>query len=123
MAASMDCGHALIGAAQVPLRGHSVLYVGLSLADLILTHTLLFRTSAPDLEFVEWNPVANAILQGGGFAGMLLFKLTLILFVLGICQWIARSRLDVAKRVIRFGLAAVSTIVIYSATLLMKFSG
>jgi hypothetical protein len=91
-----------------------LLFVGLSLADLVLTWWLLSRTSG---QVYESNPVAHWCLAQHGWLGMLGFKTGLVLLVIGLAAIIARFRPRVAGRVLGFGCAALALVVFYSVSL------
>ena len=98
-----------------PLEGETVLFLIASVLDLCLTFVLLTH---PEIEFVESNPLARYFLYGWGIEGMIVFKFLLVGFITAMCHFIARTRLDVARRVLRFGVVAVSAVVVYSLGLL-----
>ena len=98
-----------------PLEGETVLFLVASILDFCLTFVLLTH---PQIEFLESNPLARYLLYGWGVQGMIVFKFLLVAFITLTCHYIARTRLDVARRVLRFGVLAVSAVVVYSLGLL-----
>src|SRR5262245_45526297 len=65
----------------------TILFVIVSVLDALMTWHLLTHDGAA---FVESNPVARYFIYGWGLKGMVGFKLTLVIIVAAICQWIAR---------------------------------
>ena len=99
-----------------PLLRSTLLFAIVSALDLIMTWTLLTHD---EMVFVESNPVARYFLYGWGLLGMLYFKLSIVSFVAILCQVIARSRMDIARRLLYFATATVSAVVLYSLGLML----
>lgn len=70
-------------------------------------HIWLFFAAVCDVLFtllvlrsggIELNPLANAVLDLGGFPAMTVFKVLCLVALVVACEWIARSRFDTAHR-------------------------
>src|SRR3954453_14118100 len=72
--------------------------VCLQLADLICTYLLL--EGGQRLDVYEANPLARTILDGGGWAGMTLFKLSLTAVIISAALLTSRRRPAVAVRLL-----------------------
>ena len=73
--------------------------------------------------FREGNPVAGFFFARWNIAGMVAFKFGMVAFVSVIAQWIARSRIETARWLLRVGTLAVTVVVLYSLTLYLKSFG
>jgi len=105
----------------LPLEGETRLFILASTLDVLMTNFLINHASvASHLLFVESNPVARYFLDSWGFDGVIYFKFGLVAFVSLICQVIARSRVDLARRVLYFATALVVSVVAYSALLMVQ---
>jgi hypothetical protein len=111
----------LIARYSVPLEFEILLFALVSSLDLFFTWQLLTHdsTNAP-FAFVESNPLAQYFLYGWGFSGLAFFKFSLVAVVAVVCQIIARRKIHVARRLLRFGTLAVFAVVAYSVTLLIQ---
>ncbi|MGQ0637113.1 MAG: DUF5658 family protein [Planctomycetaceae bacterium] len=106
---------------SVPLEFETLLFAVVSSLDLLFTWQLLtHETETSAFAFVESNPLAEYFLCGWGFSGLAFFKFSLVGVVAVVCQVIARRKIDVARRLLRFGTLAVFAVVAYSATLLIQ---
>jgi hypothetical protein len=90
------------------------LFTLLSLADLSLTWYLLRHS---DGAIYEGNPVARQFLDTYGWAGLAAFKAAAVLLCAGVCLTIARRRPRTAGRVLAFGCATLTGVVLYSCCL------
>jgi hypothetical protein len=90
-----------------------VWFVFVSTLDIVFTAIVLHSGGK------EVNPLANSVLMTWGLPGLVIFKFTLVLVVIGCCELLARQRDPVGRFVARFavGISAVP-IVIASAQLL-----
>jgi hypothetical protein len=105
----------------LPLEGETGLFIAASTLDVMMTYFLInHATVASNLLIVESNPVARYFMDSWGFPGVIYFKFGLVAFVSLICQVIARSKVDVARRVLYFATALVASVVVYSALLLVQ---
>ncbi|MFN0056590.1 MAG: DUF5658 family protein [Planctomycetales bacterium] len=104
---------------RLPLEREMLLFCLASLLDFLLTRQLLTDEGSHYL-FMESNPVARYFLMGWGLRGLIYFKAVTVAFVIVICQIIARERLDVARRLLRFALLAAMAVVAYSAVLMLR---
>lgn len=99
----------------LPLESECSFFLLLSTLDVLFTYFLLRQGS-----FQEANPIARYFIYGWGIKGMVVFKYSLAAFTLIIVQVIALSRLEVARRIIQFGILVVLIVVVYSANLLIR---
>jgi hypothetical protein len=97
-----------------PLLSPWLLFPALSGADLGLTWWLLGQEPAA---FYESNPLADWFLGRFGWSGLALFKLALVLLVLGTAAAITRRRPRAGGQVLGGGCAVVAAVVAYSAVL------
>jgi hypothetical protein len=97
------------------LLGKSALFAVLGLADLALTWYLL-RTEQGSV--YESNPVAQWWLARWGWAGLVGFKLAVVLLVIASVKLIARYRPRTATHVLSFACGATALVIGYSCTLL-----
>jgi hypothetical protein len=95
-------------------RSLSVLFVLLSLIDLILTLWLLGNSGS---QVYEANPIAKWCLESHGWRGMAFYKGAVVLFVLGLSAVIVRYRPRAARRILGFGCASLTLVVCYSTAL------
>lgn len=91
--------------------GKLFLFSLLSLADLGLTLHLLRQSGG---RVYESNPVAGAWLDAFGWAGLVGFKVMMVLLVAGLCAVISRYRPAAGGRVLNLGCLATGTVVAYS---------
>ena len=116
----MDNGKMLsIWARQLPLETESCFFILVNALDVVMTYILLNHSP----QFQESNQIANYLLTKYGFAAMVYFKFALVAFVTVVAQIIARTHLKTARWLLIVGTAIVSIVVIYSASLWLKFSG
>jgi hypothetical protein len=90
------------------------LFILLSLADFGLTWLLIGRG---DGEVYEGNPLARWWLTAGGWAGLLAFKTSTVLAVVGIVWLVARHRPRLGGHLLAFSCAALAVVVLYSGAL------
>ena len=100
------------------LTAPKALFVALNMLDVLLTF-LLLRTES----FYESNPVAEEILQRFGFAGMIVYKLTIMLGVLLIVNVIAIWKMNTSRRLLQVGSALMTCVVVYSSWLIGQHYG
>jgi hypothetical protein len=91
-----------------------ILFLCLSLADLVLTWHLL---SHGDGQVYEGNPLARWWLAHSGWQGLTLFKVALALLVGGLTLVIAQKRPRAAGRVLVLGCSVLLAVVLYSGLL------
>lgn len=102
---------------KLPLEKETCWFVLVNVLDFFATYLLLMRVKGAG----ESNPVARWFIQGWGpLKGMLAYKLSLVAFVCIVVQLIALKRVDVARRVLWFGIIVVSGVVTYSVVLLLR---
>lgn len=92
------------------------IFVLFNLLDIAMTF-LLLQTGA----FYESNPIANYVMNGWGFIGMVVFKLTMVAFVMMLANIIATKSTRSAKFLLWVGTAIVMGVVFYSTYLLFSF--
>jgi hypothetical protein len=106
---------------RLPLEGETALFILASTLDAMLTRYLLWNGGPNSgIFFVEANPIPRYFLESWGLNGLTYFKFALVALVAVICQVIARSRIDVARRVLNFASIVVMGVVIYSVVLMMQ---
>ena len=88
------------------------LFLLFSVADVVLTVALLSRGG-----FAESNPVARFFLHSWGPRGLVYFKVSLVVTVCLIAQFIAFKRIEIARLLLSFGVLAVAIVVAYSSVL------
>lgn len=86
--------------------------------DIVLTFLLIRRG-----EFFESNPIARYFINHWGLKGMIGFKLALVLIVVAITQYVARTKPQLARAILIFGTVVVTAVVIYSVSLHRAFVG
>lgn len=110
-----------VGQDGIPLELETSLFALASAMDFLMTWLLLnYQSASGHVEFVESNFVARYFLYSWGFNGLIGFKFTTVAMVAVICQIIARSRIDVARRLLQFATVAAMVVVVYSAVLLFR---
>jgi hypothetical protein len=88
-----------------------LLFIALSLADLVLTCSMLDRFGG---QVYEANPIAGWWLAQHGWVGLVGFKALLVTLVFGLTLLIARSHGRAASRVLKVGCAALALVLLYS---------
>jgi Domain of unknown function (DUF5658) len=108
------------GAIWAAAREHSVLQagivclLGLSVADLLITHSLLRRSP----HFYESNPVASWFLRRWNFAGLTMFKFGVIGLVIAVAELVERRRPGRGWFVLLIGSVATGAVVVHGLRLL-----
>ncbi len=96
----------MVHAASVALRrsvlfpNHYAWYVLASALDLMMTNTVMTHFGA-----TEANVVAAAMIELGGFWGLIALKFATVLVVVGICEHIGHRRPATARRVAEWAIA------------------
>lgn len=80
-----------------------VWYVLVCVIDLCLTFTVIFRLGGREV-----NGIARAVLDAGGFWGLIGLKLLTMFVVIGACEALARRRPELARRVAEWAVAISS---------------
>jgi hypothetical protein len=110
-----------VGLDGFPLELETSLFVLASALDFLMTWLLLnYQSAGGHIEFVESNFVARYFLYSWGFNGLIGFKFATVAMVAVICQIIARSRIEVARRLLQFATVAAMGVVVYSVVLLFR---
>ncbi len=91
---------------QLPLEHETCLFLLVNLADVVVTAWLTHAGS-----FREANRLAVWVLQHWGWYGLLAYKFGLVTVVCLVTQWIARHRLETARRLLQ-GATAVFALVL-----------
>jgi hypothetical protein len=91
-------------------------FLSLALLDAILTTLVLSRGGE------ELNSLARAILETSGLAGMVLFKLALVVLILVLIELIGRRRQSAARMIALLAIAANTVAVTLGATYLFLYS-
>jgi hypothetical protein len=107
---------------RFPLENETATYIVVSAMDVLLTYYLLNYNSANgQFRFVESNPIPQYFLGSwGDFAALVYFKFALVALVAVICQFIARTKIEVARRVLNFASIVVTGVVVYSVVLMVQ---
>jgi len=101
---------------KVPLRGETLVFLILSVGDILMTSLLLGRGG-----FYESNGLARWFLHRWGLQGMINFKLGMMLFIVVLSQIIAKRQMQKARWVLRIGSFAVGVVVVYSLFLHLRY--
>lgn len=110
-------GKSLFGG-QLPLESETAWFVLVSALDVFLTYLLIRQP-----HYTEANPIAAFFINHWGIRGMVYFKFFMVAFVAIISQVIARSREDIARRLLQFATVVVAGVVIYSLMLFIRSDG
>ena len=94
-----------------------LLFLLLSIADLVVTCTLL--NASP--HFYESNPLPNWFFKRWNIAGMAFFKFATVAFVVIISEFVERRRAGSGKFVLILGCVVTAAVVGYSINLYMKY--
>lgn len=116
-------GHSLFALIRqrLPLEAETAMFILASTLDVMLTQYLLWHSNSDGHTwFVESNPIPRYFLESWGPKALVYFKFSLVAFVSIICQIIARSKIDVARRVLNFASLIVMGVVIYSVFLMVQ---
>jgi len=101
------------------LQELSICLIALSIADVIMTFTLL-RTSHG---YYESNPVAGWFFARWNMTGMVVFKFAAIAVAIALSEMIERRRPGMGKLVLLVGCAAAATVVWHSLRLYLGAPG
>ena len=105
----------------LPLERETAFFILASALDVMMTWYLLMHGGSDDRTwFVESNPIPRYFLYSWGFDALVYFKFAIVAVVAVICQIIARSKLEVARRVLNFATVVVTGVVIYSIVLMVR---
>ncbi len=103
---------------QLPLENETVWFLLVSALDVFMTYLLIRQPN-----FTEGNPVAAYFLNHWGVKGMVYYKFFMVAFITVIAQIIARSRTDIAARLLQFATIVVGGVVVYSLVLYLRHVG
>lgn len=105
---------------KLPLEKETCWFVLVNVLDFFATYVLLVEVE----DSRETNPIANWFIDGWGpLRGMLAYKLSMVAFICIVVQLIALKRVDLARRVLWFGIIIVSGVVTYTLVLLLRTVG
>jgi hypothetical protein len=90
------------------------LFIGLNVADLLLTWRLLGDGHSL---FYESNPIARWWLRQGGWVGLIAFKGMVVALVLGIFLALLQQRPETGQRLLCFASSLLIVVVLYSTSL------
>jgi len=88
-----------------------VAFIGLSLADLLLTKVLIAQSGG---DIYEANPLANLVLTYLGWSGLTIFKLGMVSLISSIVIYVAIYQPKTARRLLLFACTLMTGIVTYS---------
>jgi hypothetical protein len=109
---------------QLPLEHETVLFLAVSILDIVMTYWLLSQPRVPGQPyFVESNPIARYFINHWGERGMVYFKMGMCAFVCVLTQIIAQKHLGRARFVLMLGTIIVGFVVTYSLTLALRLRG
>ena len=94
-------------------QNHYVWFVFFSALDIMLTWAILRRGGR------EVNPVADQIIEMWGLTGAILFKFSLTMLVIVVCEIVARTRSRTARWLATTAMVVSAIPVAYSLLLLM----
>ncbi len=103
---------------QLPLESETVWFLLVSALDVFMTYLLIRRAG-----FTEGNPVAAYFLHRWDVKGLVFYKFFMVAFVTIITQIIARTREDIAARLLQFATLVVGGVVVYSLILYLRHAG
>jgi len=98
------------------LRWEALLFIILSVGDLLMTYTLLWR----HLEIYESNPIAAWILKHWDVAGMTAFKFGLVAFIIVISETVERLRPRLGRLILLFGIVGTLYAIVEGYRLLLE---
>ncbi|MSR29426.1 MAG: hypothetical protein EXS03_07640 [Phycisphaerales bacterium] len=98
---------------RLRFQNEYVWFLFLSACDIMLTWFILVRRGGEEI-----NPVAGLTIDRWGLWGAIALKFSLVLFVVVACEWIARERIVVARRLAWTAIGISSLPVVYSLALL-----
>lgn len=93
----------------------TLLFAVVSALDAVMTQSMLLSGS-----FTESNPIARRVIGLYGLQGMFVFKVVMVLLIVGIVQIVARQRPQVARGVLHFATLVVVAVLLYSSWLMIQ---
>lgn len=104
-----------------PLETEIAWFLLVSALDVVFTHIALHLSSigATQLNFVESNPIARWVIENYGVRGMVVFKASSSLLVVGIALGIRPFRPLVSRLLLLGGTIVVGAVVVYTVRLLL----
>lgn len=100
---------------HLPLENETLWFILVSALDVFMTYVLIRQP-----HFREGNPIAAYFLNHWGVKGMVYYKFFMVAFITVITQVIARTRVDIAARILQFATLVVGGVVIYSLVLYLR---
>jgi hypothetical protein len=98
------------------LRWEALLFIVLSVGDLLMTYTLLWR----HVKFYESNPIAGWVLERWDVAGMTAFKFGLVAFIILISEAVERLRPRRDRLILVFGIVGTLYAIVEGYRLLLE---
>lgn len=92
---------------KLVLEEETAVFILVNFADLVLTAITFFYGGA------EVNLLARSVLERFGLRGMVVFKFTLVTFVILVCQYVYHSHPKTARGVLIFGSVAYGFLIVY----------
>ena len=84
-------------------------FIFVSFLDLLLTWLILVFADG-----IEVNPIADAVISHAGSGGLVLFKFSLVIFVVVMCEWTGRRCPTSGRKLSKAAVAITSVPVIVS---------
>ena len=100
---------------RLPLENETVWFLLVSALDVFMTYLLIRQPG-----YTEANPIAKYFINHWGIKGMVYFKFGMVAFICVITQIIARTREEIARKVLQFATVVVTGVVIYSLMLYLR---
>lgn len=98
------------------LRWEALLFITLSVGDLLMTYTLLWR----HLEIYESNPIAGWVLDRWDVVGLTVFKFGLVAFIIVISETVERLRPRLGRLILLFGIVGTLYAIVEGYRLLLE---
>ena len=124
-----QCGGSIVGAAgdaRLPLSWLSIpplrypltylLFVAVAAADVVLTFLIVWQEGTR----AELNAVARGVIETLGLPGAMAFKFALVVFIVVMCEVIARRREKVARKLAEWSVAITTIPVVVSLVQLWR---
>lgn len=116
-ARSTPAGAATIGWFDLPPVRHPAAYgwfIFVSALDVMLTWIILLV-----MDGIEVNPIAHAVIQHAGLRGLVVFKFTLVVFVIVMCEWVSRRNARAGVKLAEWSVAITAIPVVIALGLML----
>ncbi len=100
----------------LPLFKESLLFILANSLDVFLTFFLISLGT-----FEEANILARTILENFGFNGLIVFKYSVVFFVLCVIQLLANYSFETARLIIKTGIVVISLVDLWSCSLFVWY--